>query len=241
MKYGVILEDLRHDTVSNWVPVTKIRYNNPKSSYYGQAVDIQYTNPQDTFRAYYPWPQYKLYVTDENRPDQPYGGNSDWYIFRLAGTYLLRAEAYYWKGDLASAAADINTVRERAFCSPINASQVTIDYILDERARELYAEEPRKTELTRIAFIMADNNLNGYSINNFSEKNYWYDRIVEKNFYDKGFFWGQHEFTMSPFHVLWPIPQDAIDANAGGHINQNMGYAGAENNVPPKTEIIEEE
>src|SRR5690606_18957491 len=46
------------------------------------------------------------------------GENGDWYIFRLAETFLLRAEAYYWKGDLASAAADINMVRERAQAEP---------------------------------------------------------------------------------------------------------------------------
>ena len=29
------------------------------------------------------------------------GGHTDWYIFRIAETYLLSAEAYFWKGDLA--------------------------------------------------------------------------------------------------------------------------------------------
>ena len=32
---------------------------------------------------------------------------------RLAETYLIRAEAYVWKGDLASAAADVNAVRTK--------------------------------------------------------------------------------------------------------------------------------
>ena len=99
----------------------------------------------------------------------------------MAETYLLRAEAYFWLNQTDKAAADINTVRVRANADPIAASQVSIDYILDERARELFAEEFRKTELTRIAFIMAEKGFNGYSVENFSEKNFWYDRTVAKN------------------------------------------------------------
>jgi hypothetical protein len=41
------------------------------------------------------------------------------------------------------------------------------------------------------------------------------------------------EFTMSPYHVLWPIPASTINSNTKGHINQNKGYAGSENNIPP--------
>ena len=48
------------------------------------------------------------------------GGHTDWYVFRLAETYLLRAEAYFWKGELANAAADINAVRTRAGAAPID-------------------------------------------------------------------------------------------------------------------------
>jgi hypothetical protein len=78
-----------------------------------------------------------------------------------------------------------------------------------------------------------------YSMSNFSENNFFYDRVMEKNdFYNKGVF-TRHgdEYTMSPYHVLWPIPQKAIDSNTQGIINQNKGYAGYENNVPPLTEI----
>jgi len=38
---------------------------------------------------------------------------------------------------------------------------------------------------------------------------------------------------MAPFHVLWPIPESIITANTLGTINQNLGYDGAEYNVPP--------
>lgn len=233
-------DDLRHDTDTNWMPVTKILINNPASAYYGQPVDFRYSNPNDSIRAIFPWPQYKIYVEDERRPLQPTGGNSDWYVFRLAETYLLRAEAYFWKGDLGLAADDVNKVRQRAKAPLIDAGDVTIDYILDERARELYLEESRKTELTRIALILAELNRNGYSLGNFYQKNYWYDRVVGAGqFYNKGIVWETNEYRISPYHVFWPVPKAAIDANAQGRINQNIGYEGAESNVAPLEEITD--
>lgn len=235
-------DDLRHDPDTNWMPMSKVLHNNPASAYYGQPVTKEYTNPIDTFQAWFPWPHYKIYVEDEERPDQPYGGHSDWYVFRLAETYLLRAEAYWWKNDKTNAAADINKVRERALAPPVDATDITLEYILDERVRELYAEETRKGVLTRISFVMAEKNMNGYSMETFHENNYLYDRVVEKNnFYNAGYFWGSNEFKIGPHHVLWPIPQDVIDDNPGGVINQNRGYPGYENNIPPKTEITEED
>lgn len=230
--------DLRHDTAVNWWPMEKLLINNPASKYYGQPVEIKYNLTIDTLQAWFPWPYYKFYIEDEQLPEQPYGGHSDWYVFRLAETYLLRAEAYWWKGDLVNAAADINKVRERAMALPVDPSDVTIEYILDERVRELYGEEPRKSELVRIALIMADNNLYGYSVENFHKKNFWFDRIEEKNnFYNAGVTYGTNEYKIDVYHVFWPIPQDVIDSNLGGFINQNVGYPGAENNIPPKTEI----
>lgn len=236
-------DDLRHSSDTNWMPASKILVNNPESAYYGQPVDVNdISDPIDTIRAIFPWPQYKIYVEDEMNKSQPQGGNSDWYVFRLAGTYLLRAEAYFWKGELGNAAADINQVRARANAPLISSQDVTIDYILDERARELYLEEPRKAELTRIALILAQKNLNGYSIENISQHNFWYDRVVSRNnLYNKGIIWEENEYKISPFHIFWPIPQSTIDANTGGHINQNAGYAGFENNVTPLDEISDKQ
>lgn len=233
--------DLRHDNDTNWFSVDKFRYNNPASKYYNQPFDIKYTNPRDTFRAYYPWPQYKIYIPCDHYPERPRGGHSDWYIFRLAETYLLRAEAYFWKNDLAKAADDINKVRARALAPLITQNEVSLSYILDERARELYTEEPRKTELTRIAYILAENNLSGYSIENFHLNNFWFDRIIEKNFYNqgRGILYGQYVHYIEPYHVLWPVPQADIDSNPGGHINQNLGYPGSENNITPLTEVTD--
>src|SRR5690606_26713520 len=92
----------------------------------------------------------------------------------------------------ALAMADINEVRTRAGCAPYtDPGQIDIGTVLDERARELYWEEPRKTELNRIAFIFATTGkpFNGktYSLESFGTSNFYYDWVMEKNnFYRDG-------------------------------------------------------
>jgi len=242
--------DLRH-APGNWMNMTDLVYNNPgikgSDEYYGE--NLEFRNEAgvvlvvDTIRSWFSWPHYKLYVPDPQR-NQPQGGQTDWYVFRLAESYLLRAEAKVWMGDLAGAAADINAVRTRAGAAPYTATDINIGTVLDERARELYYEEPRKTELTRMARIFAMTGIsayNGKSYNeaDFSKNNFYYDRIMEKtDYYNKGVFTRHGDtYTMSPYHVLWPIPQNAINSNTKGHLNQNEGYYGFENNLPPLTTI----
>lgn len=121
----------------------------------------------------------------------------DYYVARLAETYLLRAEAYLKYGDTGKAAADINSVRTRSNARPVAAGEVNIDYILDERARELYGEELRTLTLCRLNKYYDRTKRFGYSvcansIDNSSLKN-----------------------------NLWPIPQAAIDANSQVIIPQN--------------------
>jgi len=244
--------DLRY-TKGNWYTMEDLRYNNPaikgKDDYYGKNLQLYDNNgnllTKDTIRNWTGgWSQYKFFIPDPIRV-QPRGGNTDWYIFRLAETYLLRAEAYMWKDDVANAMNDVNAIRSRAGASPYtNAAGFNMGTILDERARELFYEETRKCELTRIAFTYAQTGkscYNGktYGLSSFSESNFWYDRIMEKTeFFNKGVTTvSGDEFTMSPYHVLWPVPQPVIDANSLGKINQNKGYNGVENNVPPLEKI----
>ncbi len=47
---------------------------------------------KDTIRSWFGWPHYKLFIPDPDRVDQPEGGNTDWYVYRLAETYLLRVQ-----------------------------------------------------------------------------------------------------------------------------------------------------
>jgi len=260
--------DYRH-AKGMWMDMTDLVYNNPalKTSsnladraLYGQPlqpynssnVAQRFQNGAlDTIRHWFGWPHYKVFINSTNALavdpywNPPRGTNTDWYVFRLAETYLLRAEVYYWKGDLALAMQDINEVRRRANATLLtDASKITIGTILDERARELFWEESRKTELTRIAFIFAQTGkpaYNGktYSLATFSDNNFFYDRIMEKNDFYKNHVPTLQgvKYTISPYHVLWPIPASAQRFNTTGHINQNKGYIGYETNVPAKDKI----
>ncbi len=245
--------DLRH-APGNWMDMEDLLYNNPgiKASdpFYGKNLQFRDETGTiivvDTIRSWFSWPHYKVYIPDPQRV-QPQGGHSDWYIFRLAESYLLRAEAYYWLDNLQAAADDLNAVRTRAKAAPYPVSEINIGTILDERARELYYEEPRKTELTRIAYLFAKTGksaYNGktYSKATFATSNFFFDRIMEKtDFYNKGVRTRHGDmYTMSPYHVLWPVPANAINSNTKGVINQNEGYSGFENNVPPLTTIEED-
>jgi len=260
--------DYRH-APGMWVNMTDLVYNNPalknssnateKALYGKPLVDATPANINnmflnkglDTIRHFFGWPHYKTFINSTNALavdkywSPPRGTNTDWYIFRLAETYLLRAEAYYWKGQLGLAMDDINQVRSRANAALLtDATKINIGTILDERARELYYEEPRKTELTRIAYIFASTGkvaYNGktYNMASFSDNNFFYDRIIEKN----DFYKNQVptvsgvNFKISPYHILWPVPGSAQRFNTNGRINQNKGYTGYENNVPALDKI----
>ncbi|MBN7800067.1 RagB/SusD family nutrient uptake outer membrane protein [Algoriphagus aestuariicola] len=121
---------------------------------------------------------------------------SDQYYLRLAETYLIRAEAFLGKGDLQSAANDINQLRTRANAKPVLAGEVTIDYILDERARELSFEEDRRLTLARLNKVV--------------------ERVRKYNDLSGP--------TILDHHGLWPIPAREIEANINGNLEQNPGY-----------------
>lgn len=81
--------------------------------------------------------------------------DTDFPLFRLADVYLMYAEAVLrggTGGDAATALTYINDLRERAFgdnSANITAGELTLDFILDERGRELYWEAHRRTDLIR--------------------------------------------------------------------------------------------
>lgn len=247
-------KDLRHDTKSgNWMTMEKLVYNNPAlkgvSPWYGKPLQLRDANGKllvstgDTIRTWYDWPHYKLYIEDQIR-------------------YLIKAEIptgifFVWPKPIYSVQKHIGlketwpllptmlTGQNPAGCSPYPVSKIDIGTILDERGRELYYEEPRKTELARIAYQMAKSgkSYNGktYSASNFSGSNFFYDRIMDKNIFYKNRVRNVRgdSYTMSPYHVLWPIPRPAILANSLGQINQNIGYAGSETNKPALDQITE--
>jgi starch-binding outer membrane protein, SusD/RagB family len=118
-------------------------------------------------------------------------------LLRLAETYLVLAEAQFYQGKLSDAAESLNVVRRRANASEITPGQVTIDFILDERARELLAEEHRRHHLVRTGTYL--------------------DRTRRLNPIVTGQFLQDH-------NVLLPIPQAVIDANLDRPMPQNPGY-----------------
>ena len=229
--------DLRYNT-NNWYDISRLWYNRPPSKggsaeWFGRPVQREFV--QDTIRGYFSFPIVKVLIRkdDINRGRTPLGGFTDSYVFRLAETYLMRAEAHWWLNQNSEALADINAIRERSNATPLTG-QATLDDILDERARELFLEEHRKIELTRIAYTKARLNQEGYSLDNFSENNWFYDRVMEKNhFYREEVFYSTNAYVMRPYHVLYPVPLTAITSNTQGHINQNKGYPGSASNITP--------
>ncbi len=82
--------------------------------------------------------------------------DTDFPMFRLADVYLMYAEAVLrggTGGDQGTALSYVNMVRERAFGGStdghITANDLNLEFILDERARELYWEAHRRTDLVR--------------------------------------------------------------------------------------------
>lgn len=80
----------------------------------------------------------------------------DFPVFRLPEMYLIYAEAVLrggTTGNLATALDYVNAIRTRAYngttSGNITGSQLTLQFILDERARELYWEGHRRTDLVR--------------------------------------------------------------------------------------------
>jgi SusD family. len=125
-------------------------------------------------------------------------------LFRLSEMYLIYAEAVLRQGsggDAATALGYINTIRTRAYTNTsgnISPVQLTLDFILDERARELYWEGFRRTDLIRY--------------NKFVEGTYLWPW--------KG---GVSSGTgVSSNRNLYPIP--SRDINSNQNLIQNTGY-----------------
>jgi len=181
---------------------------NPSSEFYGQPITMENIGHPATFQRY-TRPYFKKVTPAVHHglfQDGTSGENhdngrifKDWYLMRLTETYLLRAEAYLGNGDLENAAADINVVRNRANATSVVSGDVTIDLILDERARELWMEEFRLNTLMRLEktseYLMKYNLAvisNGYNLDDHLNK--------------------------------FPIPNSEIEANKEAELTQNPGY-----------------
>ncbi len=169
---------------------------------------IPFTN--DSLEVWYPyctkWGGYD--VTD----DFGYAIVKDWPVMRLGETYLLRAEARFHQNNLEGAADDINVLRDRAFktardtsgipdLGSVSAADITLDFILDERARELIGEENRRMTLVRTAKLSDRIPMNGDT----SPAN----KVIT------GF---------QAYNVLLPVPMNEIRLNKDAVLEQNEGY-----------------
>ena len=142
---------------------------------------------------------------DTKRPDRTYeAGSRDYFVFRLADTYLLLAEAQLLLGKRPEALAAINKVRRRAAWAgketamEITDAQLSMDFIMEERARELVGEQVRWLDLKR-----------------------WGKLVERVKLYNP-----QAAANIKDIHNVRPIPQPQIDRTDGGGtaFPQNAGY-----------------
>jgi hypothetical protein len=174
-------------------------YNDPASAYaskYGKLVPYTGT---DTMIRICPcttkWGEFD--------PNNTFGFNmvKDFTLMRLGETYLLKAEAQLQQGNTDGAATSINVIRARANATPITAADVTLDFILDERVRELVGEENRRMTLMRTGTLV--------------------DRALRLN-QDVG---APNPITnLTTTNLLLPIPLTEIQLNKDAVLEQNPGY-----------------
>ncbi len=130
--------------------------------------------------------------------------DTDYPVYRLADVYLMYAEAILRGGsggNTTTALGYINKIRERAYgdsSGDITSGDMTLDFILDERARELYWEGHRRTDLIRYG--------------EFSDGTYmwpWKGGVKDGK-------------AVSSNYDLFPIPSSDLSANP--NLEQNPGY-----------------
>lgn len=167
-------------------------YNNPTSPLYGQKVNPNAAGV-DTNRFIVP----QITKWNQFDPNDAFGFAmiKDIIVMRLGETYLFKAEAQFKQGNLDGAASTLNILRARAGATPIVASDVTLDFILDERARELIGEENRRMTLMRTGTLV--------------------NRVVGRGLKITG---------LTAKNLLLPIPKSEIDLNKDAKLEQNPGY-----------------
>lgn len=141
---------------------------------------------------------------DTKRSDQNAPSIRPIIVYRLAETYLIAAEALYMSGKPAEALPYVNAVRERAAypqgyaaMMDVKTTDLSVDFFLDERARELCGETTRWLDLVRTHKLV--------------ERVRLHNKPASPNITD--------------IDVLRPIPQSQIDAvTTGPAYPQNAGW-----------------
>ncbi len=135
------------------------------------------------------------------RPNMTYENVSrNYFVHRLADTYLMIAEAQFKLGKQAEAVAAINMVRVRAAAKGkevnMKVSKVDMNLIMEERARELAGEQTRWKDLKRWGNLV--------------------ERVKQYNV--------DAAATVGDRHYVRPIPQKQVDLSSNGGFSQNSGY-----------------
>lgn len=167
----------------------------------GQTLEIE--DPFN-FNDGYAVAKYRNVDVNGNRGNDSAGEfvDIDFPMFRLADAYLMYAEAFLrgGGGDANSAVGYINELRERAYGSGsgnISSGNLTLNFVLDERSRELFWEGHRRTDLIRFG--------------QFSTQGIWP--------WKGGVMEGR---TTEEFRDIYPIPSSDLIANPT--LIQNPGY-----------------
>lgn len=176
-------------------------YNNPTSPNFGKPVP--YTGADTAFNI---TPHTTKWYQFDPNDTFGYAMIKDFILMRLGETYLLLAEAQFKQGKLQEAADNINKLRERAYPNypqegQVLTSDITLDFILDERARELIGEENRRMTLMRTkTLVERANRLNANNAVNPITG------LTNQHF------------------LLLPIPLREIQLNKDAVLEQNPGY-----------------
>lgn len=147
------------------------------------------------------FPSLNKFIDPKRLTIQQAEGSRDFMVFRLAEMYLIAAEALVRQNKLGEAADMANMVRRRAALDgkeaemEVTAAQMTIDFVLDERARELAGEMQRWYDLKRTGKLL--------------ERVKLYNADAAPNIKDH--------------HLLRPIPREQLDRTSNGY-PQNPGY-----------------
>lgn len=181
--------------------------NESKRPYIVFDRDTMY-NPNGTIAGVNAWPALIKFAYPDRSAPKAQPGYNDIFLIRFAEMYLIAAEAEFRLGNNAKAAEYVNVIRTRAAnktpvdqtaAMQVSASEINIDFILNERAREFAGEQIRWFDLKR-SLTPAQ----------------WVTRIKTLN---------PDITAVEPFHRLRPIPQEELDALLNGQeFGQNPGY-----------------
>ncbi len=225
----------------NWYTPGGTRWLDEKAAAYARAAAAVGTPDEEALKITASdtisiFPRFWKFTDDKHPNGENRAYDCDWYMLRVSETYLIRAEAYLALGDKGKAADDINVLRDRANAPLCSAAEVNIDYILDERTRELFGEEHRWITLNRLSVNPNATYISDcHPVQDEQTANTMYDRVRKYGFGYENLSgsnqpreWSAAEnryiSNFKPYNYQYPIPIQVIQSNSGVEYPQNYGY-----------------